>query len=66
MDTNLLDTKFARIGARLKVSAVPGPGVGVFRDSSVRLDVQRDRAGEFFLIVAADGESGVEALRDVL
>jgi len=61
-DSEILENKFARIGARLKVSAVPSPGVGVFRDSSVRLDVQRDRAGEFFLIVAADGESGVEVL----
>src|SRR5215468_3330365 len=49
MDTNLLDIKFARIGARLKVADRPSrrartPGV-------LSLDVQADRKGEFFEIV---------------
>jgi hypothetical protein len=49
MDTNLLDTKFARMGARLKVADRPSrrtrtPGV-------ISLDVQTDRKGEFFEIV---------------
>lgn len=46
MDTSLLNTKFTRIGARLKVADRPArraPGV-------LSLDVQSDRKGEFFEI----------------
>jgi hypothetical protein len=49
MDTNLLDIKFARIGARLKVADRPSrrtPTRGI-----LSLDVQADRKGEFFEIV---------------
>ncbi|MGL4422257.1 MAG: hypothetical protein ACRCZF_16425, partial [Gemmataceae bacterium] len=49
MDTTLLNTKFARIGARLKMTERPT------RRSQMRgliaLDVQADRQGEFFEIV---------------
>ena len=49
MNTNFLDIKFARIGARLKVADHPsrrGRSSG-----AVSLDVQTDRKGEFFEIV---------------
>jgi hypothetical protein len=49
MDTNLLDIKFARIGARLKIADRP---VRRIRTSGpISLDVQADRKGEFFEIV---------------
>ena len=61
MDMNLLDAKFARIGARLKVADRPTrrsrtPGV-------ISLDVQADRKGEFFEIVRQAG--AVVAVLDV-
>jgi hypothetical protein len=59
MDTNLLNTKFARIGARLKIAdlfARRTPGV-------VSLDVQTDRKGEFFEIVCPPAvEAGIAVL----
>src|SRR5579884_4110652 len=63
MDTNLLDTKFARIGARLKVAdrssrRTRTPGV-------VSLDVQADRKGEFFEIVKQPGAEAEVAVLDV-
>jgi hypothetical protein len=53
MDTTLLDTKFARIGARLKVADRPARRTrpaGV-----VSLDVRADRKGEFFEIARPPG-----------
>jgi hypothetical protein len=47
MDTNLLDIKFARIGARLKITDRPTRRMS----SVISLDVQADRKGEFFEIV---------------
>src|SRR5262249_44885824 len=63
MNTNLLDSKFARIGARLKVADRPSrrnrtPGV-------VSLDVQADRKGEFFEIVKQPGAEAEIAVPDV-
>jgi hypothetical protein len=63
MDTNLLDIKFARIGARLKVADRPSrrgrtPDV-------VSLDVQSDRRGEFFEIVRQPGAEAEIAVLDV-
>jgi hypothetical protein len=53
MNTNLLDIKFARIGARLKVADRP---TRRNRTSGViSLDVQADRKGEFFEIVRQAG-----------
>ncbi len=57
MDTNLLHTKFARIGAQLKVADRPAPRgrtPGVFS-----LNIRADRRGEFFA-VAGPGAADVE------
>ncbi len=56
MDTNLLDIKFARIGARLKVADRPSRRSRT--SAAVSLDVQADRKGEFFEIAR---EPGAEA-----
>src|SRR5437588_3664169 len=63
MDTNLLDTKFARMGARLKVADRPSRRsrtAGV-----ISLDVQSDRRGEFFQIVRPAGSEAEVAVLDV-
>jgi hypothetical protein len=63
MDTNLLDTKFAHIGARLKIADRPSrrtPTVGF-----ISLDVQTDRKGEFFEIVKQPGAEAEIAVLDV-
>src|SRR3984957_9689064 len=63
MNTNLLDTKFARIGARLKVAERP---TRRNRTASViSLDVQADRKGEFFEIVRRPGTEAEIAVLDV-
>src|SRR3954466_686760 len=63
MDTNLLDAKFARIGARLKVADRPSrrsrtPG-------AISLDVPADRKGEFFEIIRQPGAEAEIAVLDV-
>src|ERR1700674_5340304 len=63
MDTNLLDIKFARMGARLKVADRPARRnrtTGV-----IALDVQADRKGEFFKIVRQPGVDVEVAVLDV-
>jgi hypothetical protein len=63
MDTNLLDIKFARIGARLKVADRPtrrNRTAGV-----ISLDVQADRKGEFFEIARQPGADPEVAILDV-
>lgn len=63
MDTNLLDTKFARMGARLKFAdRLPGRNraAGV-----ISLDVQTDRKGEFFSITRQPGVEVEVAVLDV-
>ncbi len=63
MDTNLLDIKFARIGARLKVADRPSRRS---RTSGViSLDVQADHKGEFFEIVRQPGAEAEIAVLDV-
>src|SRR5262245_1222855 len=63
MDTNLLDAKFARIGARLKVADRPSRRS---RTAGVMsLDVQNDRKGEFFEIVRQPGAEAEVAVLDV-
>jgi hypothetical protein len=63
MDTNLLDIKFARIGARLKVADRPSRRS---RTSGViSLDVQADRKGEFFEIVRPAGAEAEVAVLEV-
>lgn len=61
MDTNLLDIKFARIGARLKVADRP---TRRSRPSDIlSLDIQTDHDGEFFEIARpSKGEAQVDVL----
>ncbi len=63
MDTNLLDIKFARIGARLKVSDRPSRRSRT--SGVVSLDVQTDRKGEFFEIIRQPGTEPEIAVLDV-
>jgi hypothetical protein len=63
MDTNLLDIKFARIGARLKVADSPSRRNRTA--GAISLDVQADRKGEFFEIVRPVGADVEVAVLDV-
>ena len=58
MNANLLETPFARIGARLKVEGRSSGG-------TVSLDVRADRRGEFFEIVQPPGAESEIAVLDV-
>ena len=63
MDTDLLDIKFSRIGARLKVADRPSQRnrtAGV-----ISLDVQTDRKGEFFHIARRPDAEAEVAVLDV-
>jgi hypothetical protein len=63
MDTNLLDNKFVRMGARLKIADRPASRnrtMGV-----IALDVQADSKGEFFEIVRPPGVDVEVAVLDV-
>lgn len=63
MDTNLLDLKFARIGARLKVADRPARRPRT--SGPISFDVQADRKGEFFEIVRQPGVDVEVAVLDV-
>jgi hypothetical protein len=63
MDTNLLASKFARIGARLMVADRPSRRSRTF--GVVSLDVQSDRKGELFEIVRPPGAEAEIAVLDV-
>src|SRR5687767_9869874 len=63
MNTNLLDAKFARIGARLKVSDRPSRRTRMA--GVISLDVQSDRSGEFFEIARQPGGDIEVAVLDV-
>jgi len=63
MSTNLLNTKFARIGARLKVADRRSRRTRTSGPFS--LDVQADRQGEFFEIVRPPGAESEIAVLDV-
>lgn len=63
MDTNLLDIKFAHIGARLKVADRPSQRTRMA--GVVSLDVQSDRKGEFFEIARQPGAEAEIAVLDV-
>ncbi len=68
MDTNLLDLKFARIGARLRVADRPSRRMRRSGPRSVMeflLDVQSDRRGEFFEIVRPPAFDAEIAVLDV-
>jgi hypothetical protein len=63
MDMNLLDLKFSRIGARLKVGARPRtPWITPWPTS---LNVRTDRKGEFFEITADPGTDAEITVLDV-
>jgi hypothetical protein len=53
MDMNLLDIKFARMGARLKIADRPARRARM--SGVISLDVQADRKGEFFEITQQPG-----------
>jgi hypothetical protein len=62
MNTNLLDNKFARMGARLKFADRPARRIQSAA-RAVSLDVQTDREGEFFQIVTPPAaDANVEVL----
>jgi hypothetical protein len=63
METNLLDHKFARIGARLKVADRPTRPRRTA--GALSLDVQTDRKGEFFEIVRPAGAATEVTVLDV-
>ena len=63
MDTNLLDIKFARIGARLKVADRPARRTRT--SGPISLDVQADHKGEFFEIVRQPEAEAEVAVLDV-
>jgi hypothetical protein len=63
MDTNLLDIKFSRIGARLKVAERPARRSRPM--GAISLDVQADRKGEFFEIVRRPKADAEVAVLDV-
>jgi len=61
MDTNLLDLKFARIGARLKIADRPSRRTRTA--GAMSLDVRTDRVGEFFEVIRQPGaEAEIEIL----
>jgi hypothetical protein len=63
MNTNLLDIKFARIGARLKVAE--RPAWRIRRTDLFSLNVRSDRKGEFFEIVRWPSAEAEVAVLDV-
>jgi hypothetical protein len=63
MNTATLDSKFTRIGARLKVAE--GPSRRSRTAGIISLDVQADRQGEFFEIVRQPGTAVEVAVLDV-
>jgi hypothetical protein len=63
MDTALLNSKFARIGARLKIADRPARRSRI--SGVVSLDVQADRKGEFFEIASRSGAEAEVAILDV-
>jgi hypothetical protein len=64
MDTSNLLTKFARIGARLKVTDRPSNRRRV-ASGVISLDVQQDKEGEFFEVARSPGADPEVAVLDV-
>ncbi|RUL85715.1 hypothetical protein [Tautonia sociabilis] len=65
MSNALLEAKFARIGARLKVAEVPDRRRRIAVSGPVALDVRDDRRGEYFEItrrLGSDAEVDLEVL----
>lgn len=65
MDTAILDNKFARIGARLKVSETTPRRRRITAGGLVMLDVQEDRKGEYFDIARLPGTDAEVEVLDV-
>jgi hypothetical protein len=63
MNTNLLDLKFARIGARLKIADRPARRTRT--SGPISIDVQADRKGEFFEIMHQPGINADISVLDV-
>ena len=64
MDTVLLNKKFERIGARLKVVDRPRRRMRT-QSSLLTLDIGEDRRGEYFEIVPLNGDSPEIEVLDV-
>jgi hypothetical protein len=63
IDTDILEAKFARIGARLKVGDGLARRRRIAADASIAVDIQSDRRGEYFeLIERRDANAEVEVL----
>jgi hypothetical protein len=64
METKLLDTKFARIGARLRVTqgAQRPRHFGFVSPGPIQLDIATDRDGEYFALRARDELPPIEVL----
>jgi hypothetical protein len=64
IDTQMLETKFARIGARIKVPHTERiPSWRAPTEGRVRLDVKSDARGEYFEVASrAEGRADVEVL----
>ena len=63
IDTNVLEAKFARIGARLKLGDGLGRRRRNFADVPVALDIQSDRSGEYFEVIERpNSQAEVEVL----
>ena len=65
MSNALLEDKFARIGARLKVADAPDRRRRVVVNGPVALDVRDDRKGEFFEIIRRPGADAEVEVLDV-
>lgn len=64
MDTQLLNKKFERIGARLKILDRPRRRMRA-RTTMLTLDIGSDRRGEFFEIVSQSGATAEIEVLDV-
>jgi hypothetical protein len=62
VDQDHLESKFARIGARMKLTVPRGRWSEV---ASIRLDIKSDRDGEFFEVASPPGDEAVVEVLDV-
>jgi hypothetical protein len=63
IDTDMLEAKFARIGARLKLNDGPDRRRRIVPGVPIALDVRSDRKGEYFEVIGRrDTDAGVEVL----
>jgi hypothetical protein len=64
-DQGILEAKFARIGARLKVSDILDHRRTVISGSPVAFDIQSDRRGEYFEVIRRPGTEAEVQVLDV-